>query len=97
MTVYIAGPMSDLPDSNYPAFNAVAKKLRAQGIDVRNPAENDAGSTGGTWEHYMRLGLRQLLECDEIMLLPGWRNSRGARIEHHIACELRMTVTEWSA
>ena len=27
--IYIAGPMSGLPDLNYPAFNAMAERLRA--------------------------------------------------------------------
>ena len=38
--VYIAGPMTGLPDFNYPAFNAAAAKLRALGLEVLNPAEN---------------------------------------------------------
>lgn len=30
--IYIAGPMSGLPDLNYPAFNAMAERLRAAGV-----------------------------------------------------------------
>lgn len=44
MTTYIAGPMSGIPDFNYPMFHRVAKHLRDRGVDVRNPAENDGGS-----------------------------------------------------
>lgn len=94
--VYIAGPMTGLPEFNYPAFNAVAAQLRSQGCKVVNPAEQDTGSTGKPWEFYMRLGLRGLLECDAMVLLPGWRKSRGARIEHQIACELGMYIWEWA-
>ena len=43
----------------------------------------------------MRLGLRGLLDCDEIVMLPGWERSRGARLEHLVAVELGMTVTLW--
>jgi hypothetical protein len=96
MTTYIAGPMTGLPEFNFPAFNAVAEELRANGIDVRNPADNGA-EPGQTWQHYMRLGLRQLLECDEILLLPNWEHSRGATLERHIAEQLGMTVTIWQA
>jgi hypothetical protein len=95
VTTYIAGPMSGLPDYNYPAFHAVAKHLRDCGIDVRNPAENDEGSSGKSWEFYIRLALRSLLECDEIVLLPGWRDSRGARLEELVARELGMRVCEF--
>lgn len=91
--VYLAGPMSGLPEFNYPAFHAKAAELRAQGVDVRNPAENDAGSAGKSWEFYMRLALKSLLECDEIHMLPGWRASRGAKIEWFVADTLSMTIS----
>jgi hypothetical protein len=39
--VYLAGPMSGYPGFNYPAFDAAAKHLRAQGYDVVSPAELD--------------------------------------------------------
>lgn len=96
MKTYIAGPMTGLPEFNHPKFNAVASILRAQGTEVVNPAEVDAGSTDQPWEFYMRLALRGMLECDAVIMLPGWENSRGARIERRLAGELGMTVTEWS-
>ncbi|WP_457825134.1 DUF4406 domain-containing protein, partial [Staphylococcus aureus] len=32
--IYVAGPMSGLPELNFPAFHAAAAELRAQGFDV---------------------------------------------------------------
>jgi hypothetical protein len=96
MTTYIAGPMSGLPEFNHPMFHRVAKHLRDRGVEVRNPAEVDGGSMGKPWEFYMRLALRSLLECDSVVLLPGWRNSRGAVIEERIARELGMHIEEWA-
>jgi hypothetical protein len=95
VTTYIAGPMTALPDLNYPAFDAAAAELRAEGVDVLNPAEQTAGPDQ-PWEHYMRLGLASLLRCDSIVLLPGWTNSKGAKLEYHVACSLGMRVSEWS-
>lgn len=93
--VYIAGPMTGIPQHNYPAFAYVATALRGNGIDARSPHELDGGSMDRSWEWYMREALKMLLECDEIVLLPGWENSRGARIERDVAGALGMSVVEW--
>lgn len=97
MTTYIAGPMTGLPQFNYPAFNAVAEQLRAKGVEVLNPAENVCSLDDPTWQDWMRLGLAQLIQCDEILLLPNWEASRGAVLERQVAEQLGMTVTEWQA
>lgn len=39
--IYIAGPMSGMPEFNFPAFFAAQKMLEAQGWKVWNPAEKD--------------------------------------------------------
>jgi len=94
--VYIAGPMTGLPDFNYPAFNAEAERLRALGFEVDNPAESKAPACG-TWEGYMRLAIAKLVACDIIALLPEWNESKGACIEKRIAEDLGMGVKIASA
>lgn len=88
---YLAGPMTGLPDYNYPAFHAAAAKLRAMGHTVLNPAENPAPPCG-TWQAYMRMALAQLVQCQSIVMLPGWGCSRGAMIERELALSLGMEV-----
>lgn len=83
--VFISGPMTGLPNYNYDAFNAAADKLRTLGYEVENPASNPEQPS---WEGYMRLALIQLLQSDIVAQLPGWENSRGARMEHDVADEL---------
>lgn len=92
--IYLAGPMSGLPDFNYPAFHAAAAVLRAQGHHVENPAENPQPACG-TWQGYMRMSLRQIAVCDCLYMLPGWRGSRGARIEHGLALDLGLEVQDF--
>lgn len=89
MRIYIAGPMSGLPDLNFPAFHAAAAQLRASGYDAVNPAEINADPNAG-WEDCMRADIAQLVTCKAIALLPGWEKSRGARLEAHIADQLGM-------
>ena len=85
--IYISGPMTGLPDFNYPAFNAEAARLRALGYHVENPAENPPQDS---WEAYMEVCIPQLLNCDTIVLLPGWSESRGALRERQVASRERM-------
>lgn len=99
--VYIAGPMTGLPQFNYPAFNSAARRLRALGHTVLNPAEIDPPSADQLhsgqvkpWAYYMRNGIRLLLDSDAVALLPGWESSTGACLEHDIATTLRMDVRD---
>lgn len=90
--IYIAGPMTGLPDLNFPAFHGEASWLRAMGNEVINPAEvNPDPAT--KWEDCMRADIAQLVTCDGIHMLAGWEKSRGATLEHHIALSLGMEIT----
>jgi len=91
--VYIAGRMTGLPDLGFAAFDAAAALLRSKGYEVVNPAERDRArgigpSTPISQELYRQLlaaDVSVLLECEGICLLPGWEESRGARLEKHVA------------
>lgn len=76
--IYLSGPMTGIPEFNYPAFNAAADVLRAEGLEVVNPAE---APKQDSWAAYMRHDKELLKNCTEVVLLPGWEKSRGARIE----------------
>ena len=89
MKVYIAGPMSGLPEWNYPAFNAAEAQLVALGHDVLNPAKNPPQRC---WEDYMRAGIAQVLRADGIAYLPNSHQSRGARLEKLIGTELGLDI-----
>ena len=89
--VYLSGPMSGLPEHNAPAFNAAATQLRAQGLDIINPAEINTDPSA-TWEQCLRKDLAALAGCDCLALLPGWEHSNGAHLELHIAHRLRMHI-----
>jgi hypothetical protein len=82
MKLYIAGPMSGYPDFNFPAFNETAAFLDLLGYEFVNPAALDEElGLLDAHEDYMQRDLPLLLECDGILLLDGWEQSKGANIE----------------
>lgn len=85
--IYIAGPMSGLPEYNYPAFHAAEARLKAAGYETLNPANNPEQDS---WEGYMRAAIAQVVQADGIAYLPGSYSSRGARLELRLAEDLRM-------
>ncbi|MGL6378234.1 DUF4406 domain-containing protein [Aeromonas hydrophila] len=73
--VYVAGPMTGLPEFNRPAFFAAEAHLKSLGAQVMNPAILPDG-----WSHeaYMRIAIPMLMECEAVAFLPGWQYSCGA-------------------
>lgn len=92
---YISGPMSGLPDLNFPAFHAAEETLRVNGYDPVNPAKITP-EKGLPWEYYMRRDIAALLDCEAVLRLPGWEESRGATLEVLIAEHLGMAFIDLS-
>lgn len=89
--IYVAGPMTGLPEFNYPAFRAAAEELRDLGYDVEDPSTN-VNPTPGDYHGWLRAGLAQLIWCNAVALLPGWEASGGARLEVAVGATLGMRV-----
>lgn len=90
-SIYIAGPMSGLPEYNFPAFKAAAEALRAAGWTVISPAELFE-DTNRPWTFYMRHAIKHMLDAESIYMLSGWSNSRGAKVEWGLAQSLGMAT-----
>lgn len=100
--IYIAGPMRGLDDNNYPAFNAAAERLRADGWEVLNPVE--IGAEFGTpyelatnhdlLDSLMRKELELIGTCSHIYLLKGWEKSVGAvgELGRAICCDCEIVL-----
>jgi len=97
---YVAGPMSRIPKYNVPAFMAVAAELRSRGLrpilpadlqskrhrDALMKSDGHAPATDKTWGDWLSLDVRLVAdEADSVVVLPGWRKSRGARLETFVA------------
>jgi hypothetical protein len=93
MKAYLAGPMSGLPDNNFPAFREAAEQLRFNGWTIINPVELDedeglaetAQLGDPEYKDALARDLRQLMDVDAIVLMPGYQNSKGAQTELSLA------------
>lgn len=92
MKLYLAGPMSGIPELNFPHFHAVTALLRRQSHEVINPAEVNS-DPAAKWEDCMRADIAVLVTCEGVALLAGWEKSRGATLEHHIAARWAWACT----
>lgn len=95
MKVYLSGPMTGLPDLNYPAFTMAAGRMRAHRHEVYNPAEWEEKHNNGkfnlllAFQDYCHFIIR---EADAVVTLPGWENSPGANAEVHLALAIGKAV-----
>ncbi len=90
--IYLSGPMTGVPDHNFPAFRAAAEHFQQEGWEVVNPADNFGGRTDLPRGSYLRADVALLLQCDAIAMLPGWQASQGAKLEYLLARELGLPV-----
>ena len=84
MKIYVSGPMTGIPELNFPAFNRVTVLLRSQGHEVINPVEINP-DPNADWYDCIVADIRAMQGCDAICLLKGWHNSWGAKIEYCVA------------
>lgn len=82
MTVFVSGPMRGYEDYNHKAFNDMQKKLEDFGYVVLNPASLPINLSD---EKYLPICISMLEQCDGIVLLHGWKNSRGSNAERAYA------------
>ena len=95
MKLYISGPMTGIPGLNKPAFNEAEVQLDAAGHSVINPVKNGVPDTS-PWLDHMRADIKMLMDCDGVAYLPGWENSRGAKIEMELARSLGFPVLPYA-
>lgn len=87
--------MTGIEDLNYPEFKSVEQQLLYFGYEVSNPAQYDIVE-GMSWSDCMRRDIKDLVQCNGVCLLDGWLDSKGAKLEEHIATALGIkTGTIW--
>ena len=90
VVVYISGPISGRAEGEAAThFAFIENILEEQGGIVFNPMEHPERNT---WEEYMKDGILALLDSDCVVMLDGWKSSRGASFERLIAFELDIPI-----
>jgi hypothetical protein len=89
---YLAGRMSGIDQSNFPAFYAAAADLRERGYSIVSPAELDDAATAAralanepakqTWGDFLARDVKLVSDqVKGIIFLEEWYMSRGAKLE----------------
>ena len=92
ITVYLAGPMSGLPNYNFDEFDRIAGLLRDGGYTVLSPADTAGKADHLPRDWYFRMDFAIIANVDYVFTMPGWQASKGARAEVIMATEMGVEV-----
>jgi len=96
--VYIAGPYRAMSENqvllNIIQARSYALKYWRLGFAVICPHLNSAfmGEGPNTDDKFLEGGLELVRRCDVVVMIPGWKQSRGALTEHELARALSKQI-----
>lgn len=100
--VFLSGPMTGIEDYNFPLFNSVAQLLREAGYEVVNPVDiclkykkERVLADKAVFNAMIAEQQQAEATCSLLVLLPGWENSKGVRLELKTACERDIEIIQW--
>jgi nucleoside 2-deoxyribosyltransferase len=91
MKIYISGKISGIENEAPKLFQEVEDVLIANSHEVVNPMKLPHNHDK-SWESYMKEDLKAMLDCDGVVLLNNWFDSKGAKIECDLAEKLGMDI-----
>jgi hypothetical protein len=95
---YISGKITGLPiDEAIKNFNKASLHAMFLGYDVINPLHiepdgEEPKTENEKWNWFMRSDIKEMMNCDVILMQENWQDSRGAILEHNIAEKLDFTI-----
>lgn len=101
--IYISGPITGMPNGNKEAFFEMEEQLLAVGYtQIINPRKLDTPQEfkdgkmeiAELWKIMMKQSVKDMMDCNSVVFLDGWENSRGAKIEFELAKEVGMKCVE---
>lgn len=92
MRIYISGKITGTTDYKE-KFEKAAEQIAAKGHIPINPVDIDKIVKDTLiWNEYMQIDLPLLRISHGILMLPDWRDSVGARIEHREAVRMQKRI-----
>ena len=101
--IYLSGAMTKEPHHRQ-IFEFYEDLFEEAGYEVLNPVWisdylieenglNPKEAWSPTWRNFfLREDVRAMLECDKVVMLPNWKKSEGAKLEHKIAKLMGMEI-----
>ena len=92
LRAYLSGPISGYDmDERRKAFSEAEEFIRELGAEVVSPLNNGLPDDA-EWSDHMLRDLGMLIDCDMMVLLPGWQHSRGCLTEVRFARKMGLLV-----
>lgn len=87
MKIYISGSITN-NDNYYNEFKYAEMEILKNGNVPFNPVKN----IGFEYKDYIDMGLCELMHCDAIYMIKGYKHSRGAMLELEYAKTVGMKI-----
>ena len=99
MRIYLSGKITGREKEDYTRQFARAESFyKTGGFDVVNPVkigeEILKQNPSATWNDFMQEDLKALRTCTHIVLLEGWEESKGAKVEKAEAEKLGLEIMQ---
>lgn len=97
--IYIAGAITGISQNNIQAFRNAEEYLNQIVPDKKIVVPHDVVDEYGDkteWEHgdFMRATLKEMVTCDCAIFIPGWKESKGAKMEYDVCISVGIPVKE---
>ena len=94
--VYISGAIEHLDiEERKKAFKVAEDNMRCCGFEPINPFNNGV-DVNADWREHMKVDIKNLLDCDYILMLKGWELSKGCKLEFDVATSCGIKVLQFN-
>lgn len=92
-TIYISGKITGIPlEDAQKKFHEKETELMKAGHRTINPMKVASFKEGKMWIDYMLDDIKHLFTATAIYMMPCWKESQGAQIEHCIAQHMGIEI-----